>query len=148
MNEPEIGFEIQGKVYPWIGFDDWKHKEIKAVRAVTGYNPRELLIGEASAAEINLGFATVAFWRGHPEVDERELVIFMGELKPADIDPKGFGTLKDDARPPDQSPGNEPSENTEPSSESTPEKSNLDPSGEPSSPSTDSGSGPQKASRS
>jgi hypothetical protein len=132
MATQEIGFQIQGRFYPWVGFDDWKHKEIKAVRAVTGYNPRALLIGgEASAAEVNLGFATVAFWRLHAEIDEHDLVRFFDELRPADIEPRGFERLREgtDASPPDEAPGNNDSGNTEPSSESTQAKSNRKRSG-------------------
>jgi hypothetical protein len=151
MDEPQVGFEIQGRFYPWVGFDNWKHKEIRAVRAVTGYNPRELLLGQASGAEVNLAFATVSFWRGHPEIDEHELVPFMEELTPSDIGLKGFDTLKgNDAGPPDEpleTSGNEPSANTAPSSESIPESSPQKPTGDQPSP-TGSTSGPQSQSES
>lgn len=149
MSEPEIGFKIQGRLYPWIAFDDWKHKEIRAVRKVTGYNPRELLLGQASGSEINLAFATVAFWRGHPEIDEHQLVKFMDELTPADLDFEGAGVLdgEGDAGPPDES-GSEPSESTGQSSDATPEPSSPEPSGEPSSESTASASGRRTASKS
>jgi hypothetical protein len=134
MSEPDVGFEIHGRFYPWVGFDNWKHKEIRAVRAVTGYNPRELLLGDASGAEVNLAFATVSFWRGHPEIDERELVPFMEELTPAEIGLKGFEALKreDDAGPPDEqsaTSGSGPSASTEPPSESIPAKSSRKTSG-------------------
>lgn len=131
MSEPEIGFVIQGRLYPWVAFDNWKHKEIKAIKAVTGYNPRELLLGDASGAEINLAFATVSFWRAHPEIDERELVAFMGELTPADLEFKG-DVLKPegDAGPPDET-GSERSESTETSSDSTPAKQRRKTSGSP-----------------
>ena len=149
MSDAEIGFEIQGRTYPFVRHDDWKMVELKAVREVTGYSYFELLGGKAGAAEINAGFATVAFWRGNPEADEDQIVQLIGQLKPSDIKWKGPVDLadEDDARPPDEN-GSEPSESTEPSSVSTPETSSPEPSGEPSSQSTSSDSGPPNPSES
>jgi hypothetical protein len=129
MSEPKIGFEVDGRFYPLVSFQDWKHKEILAVEQVTGKNPTQLLVGQAWGPMVDLGFATVAYWRGWPQLDLDFVVKFMGDLTPSQIVGVGFDQPgADDAGPPDED-GSEPSETTDPSSESTSEPSAPKPSG-------------------
>jgi hypothetical protein len=124
MSEPKVGFEIQGRFYPWIPLDSWKTKESRVARHVAGCTLRTLLTGGSDNTAVNMAFAAVSFWRGNPEADEDGVARFMDELTAADLKLVGFDQpeLEDDARPPDETPGSEPSENGESSSESSSEK--------------------------
>jgi len=119
------GFEIHGQFYPWIPFDDWKLADPRLVRALTGYDERELLTGQVSPRIVNAAFAAVAFRRAQPAASEREVVAFFEGLNPdTDINLVGFPTRVsgDDADPPEV-PGSEPSSSSEPSPEPTQETS-------------------------
>lgn len=129
MSEPKIGFEVDGRFYPLVNFQDWKHKEILAVEQVTGKNPTQLLVGQTWGPMVDLGFATVAYWRHWQQLDLDYVVKFMGDLTPSQIKGVGFDMPGDaDAGPPDES-GSDSSESTEPSSESPSEESAPKPSG-------------------
>jgi hypothetical protein len=118
-----VGWEIDGRFYDLVAFQDWKHKEILAVERVTGKDPQRLLVGQTWGPMVDLGFATVSFWRGNPALDEDVVVRFMGDLRPDQITGVGFDqAVEGDAGPPDDS-GSESSESTEPLSESSPEPS-------------------------
>lgn len=124
--EPDIGFKIQGKFYPWVVLDNWKQKEARAARRVAGCTIRELLTGGSDNTQINFAFATVAFWRGNPLADEEEIVRVMDNLTPGELELVGFGApaaAEDDAGPPDATPGLTPSGSTGPSSDATQEPS-------------------------
>lgn len=119
------GFEIHGQFYPWIPFDDWKLADPRLVRALTGYDERELLTGAVSPRIVNAAFAAVAFRRAQPAATETEVVKFFEGLSPdSDIKCIGFPTVQPgtDAGPPEAS-GSEPSSSSEPSPEPTQETS-------------------------
>lgn len=124
----EIGFEIHGQFYPFVGRDDWTINETRACRTVAGM-PLDRLVELGDHLMINITFATAAWWRAHPEASESDALRVMGALKPGDW--KWIGPPEDDASPPDETPGDDSSENTEPSSESTQEKSEQPTSGIP-----------------
>lgn len=117
---PTPGFEIHGQFYPWIPFDDWKLADPRLVRALTGYDERELLTGGVSPRIINAAFAAVAFRRANPAASEAEVVKFFEGLSPdTDLKLVGFSTLKEqgtDADPPEPS-GSESSSSSERSPE-------------------------------
>lgn len=124
MTDAKVGFEIQGKFYPWVGLDSWKTKESRVARHVAGCNLRTLLTGGSDNNAINMAFAAVAFWRGNPDAEESDVIQVMDELTAADVKLVGFDPVDEgDARPPDGDPGTEPSEPGETSSESSSEKS-------------------------
>jgi hypothetical protein len=144
MTEKRVGFEIQGKFYPWVILDSWKTKESRAARHVAGCNLHTLLSGGTDNAAVNMAFATVAWWRGNPMADEATVVSVMDELTAGDVKLVGFDPVGTDAGPPDETPGGSSSENGTPSSESPSEKSTPKTSGRRRSQPTTT-SGPQAA---
>lgn len=114
----ETGFKIHGKLYPLIVPDDWTVNETRLARKVAG-DPLGRLIQKGDHYMINIAYAAAAWWRANPLASEEDAENALGALTAKDIEFVG-GQGSDDS-PPDETPSEDSSANTEPLSEENPE---------------------------
>lgn len=129
MAETQPGFTVNGKFYPLVSIDDWRHDDFKLARRLTDLGPMQLASTEADEVLVKTAAAAVAFFRENTEVPLDKIEKFFGSLKPSDIEPSGFETEKEDD-PKDEAAGSPRSEtpsdsslsSTEPSTDASLEK--------------------------
>lgn len=87
MTDDVQGFEINGKLFPFVAYEDWLNRDFVLARQLTGVSTEELF-GDPMLLEQAL--VAVAVWRDTPEMPRDAVVRFVGELRPGDVTEVGF----------------------------------------------------------
>jgi hypothetical protein len=130
----DLGFEIHGRFYGLVRFEDWLMSDFVLARKLTGVSTDELLSRSADSMLLQETLVAVAIAHERRELNMEQVVDYVYALKPIEVKEIGFDVIEGDASPPEEGEDqvqNLSSENSNTSTDPAPDSTTPDPSGLP-----------------
>lgn len=96
------GFNIHGKFYPLVGYEDWLNRDYVLASALTRLTTEQIF---EDAVMLEQALVAVAFQHANPDAKLEDVCRYIGSLKPAEIEDVGF-VPEPDAIPLDETVSN------------------------------------------
>lgn len=87
-DEDRQGFEIYGKFFPFVAYEDWLNRDFVLARQLTGVPTEELF---KDPLLLQQALIAVAVAHENTENPRDSVVAYVGGLKPEDVKEVGFG---------------------------------------------------------
>ncbi len=116
----EKGFQIGGKTYPLVRYEEWFNTDYVLARRLTHVTTQDLF---EDPILLEQALLAIAFQHENPHLRQDQVIAYIGNLKPSDWEDVGF----DEEDIPDPLAGGEEKQNDDSSSPSSDESTEPNP---------------------